>query len=76
MPEPVAIIGSACRLPGGADTPSKLWKLVQNPPELSRKPDPSRFDVDAFVRYRISFLLAHGHSLPFSLLSRHIQDHP
>ncbi|ROV88538.1 hypothetical protein VMCG_10383 [Cytospora schulzeri] len=48
MPEPIAIIGSACRLPGGADTPSKLWKLIKDPPELSRKPDPSRFDVDAF----------------------------
>lgn len=48
MPEPIAIIGSACRLPGGADTPSKLWKLIQDPPELSRKPSPSRFNVNAF----------------------------
>lgn len=48
MPEPIAIIGTACRLPGGADTPSKLWELARNPRELSQKPPATRFDVDAF----------------------------
>ncbi|KAL3473255.1 hypothetical protein BJX99DRAFT_261563 [Aspergillus californicus] len=28
--EPIAIIGLACRLPGGADTPAKLWDIVHS----------------------------------------------
>ncbi|RYP60584.1 hypothetical protein DL770_009960 [Monosporascus sp. CRB-9-2] len=48
MPEPIAIIGSGCRFPGGADTPSKLWSLISQPIDLSRKPSASRFNIDLF----------------------------
>ncbi|KAI1205247.1 uncharacterized protein F4807DRAFT_471239 [Annulohypoxylon truncatum] len=46
--EPIAVIGFGCRFPGGADTPSKLWSLLRNPEDLSKKPPADRFDVDAF----------------------------
>ncbi|KAL8809367.1 MAG: hypothetical protein Q9200_003471 [Gallowayella weberi] len=48
MAEPIAVIGAGCRFPGNADTPSKLWSLIQNPHDLSRKPLPSRFNIDTF----------------------------
>ncbi|KAI3399122.1 hypothetical protein diail_7701 [Diaporthe ilicicola] len=32
--EPIAIIGSACRFPGGASSPSKLWDLLKNPRDV------------------------------------------
>ncbi|KAJ5928233.1 hypothetical protein N7466_007189 [Penicillium verhagenii] len=48
MVEPIAIIGSGCRFPGGSDTPSKLWELIKDPLDLSSKPPPSRFNIDPF----------------------------
>ncbi|KAF2274182.1 ketoacyl-synt-domain-containing protein [Westerdykella ornata] len=48
MSEPIAIIGTGCRFPGGADTPSKLWSVIRDPKDLSRKPPDSRFNIDAF----------------------------
>lgn len=29
-PIPIAIIGMACRLPGGSDSPEKLWDMLSN----------------------------------------------
>ena len=46
--EPIAIIGSGLRFSGGADTPSKLWDLIQKPRDLARRVPPSRYDVAAF----------------------------
>lgn len=47
-PEPIAVIGSACRFPGDSDTPSKLWELLRAPRDLLRQVPPERYDADAF----------------------------
>ncbi|KAK6065016.1 lovastatin nonaketide synthase [Seiridium cupressi] len=44
--EPIAIIGSGCRFPGGASSPSKLWELIKEPHDVASKID--RFHADAF----------------------------
>ncbi|OAA66673.1 BcPKS5, polyketide synthase [Niveomyces insectorum RCEF 264] len=46
--EPIAVIGMACRFPGGANTPSKLWDLLQSPTDLSQRVPVDRFDVTGF----------------------------
>lgn len=46
--EPVAIIGSACRFPGGVASPSQLWELLENPIELVRELPDDRFSADTF----------------------------
>ncbi|KAJ5815884.1 hypothetical protein N7447_008117 [Penicillium robsamsonii] len=46
--EPVAIIGTGCRFPGGASSPSKLWELLQNPRDIARKVPANRFNINAF----------------------------
>jgi acyl transferase domain-containing protein len=48
MSEPIAIIGSGCRFPGGADTPAKLWSVIRDPQDLSREPSSLRFDMKPF----------------------------
>lgn len=46
--EPIAVIGSGCRFPGSASTPSKLWELLKQPRDLLSKIPKERFDVDTF----------------------------
>lgn len=41
-PEPIAIIGSGCRFPGGVNTPFKLWELLRKPRDLLQKIPPNR----------------------------------
>lgn len=48
MPEPVAIVGSACRFPGGASSPSALWKLLESPRDVSVEIPADRFDPTTF----------------------------
>ncbi|KAK5635555.1 hypothetical protein RRF57_011267 [Xylaria bambusicola] len=45
---PIAIIGSACRFPGGASSPSRLWQLIREPCDLRREIPPDRFNVERF----------------------------
>ncbi|KAI1116691.1 beta-ketoacyl synthase domain-containing protein [Nemania sp. NC0429] len=46
--EPIAIVGSGCRFPGGANSPSKLWELLKEPRDVLTEIPPSRFNVDGF----------------------------
>lgn len=47
--EPIAIVGSGCRFPGGASSPSKLWELLRDPRDvLSELSTAGRFDQRGF----------------------------
>lgn len=46
--EPIAIVGSSCRFPGGASSPSKLWNLLKDPRGVVQEIPPSRFSTKAF----------------------------
>ncbi|KAI0391303.1 hypothetical protein F5Y17DRAFT_18304 [Xylariaceae sp. FL0594] len=45
-PEPVAIVGFACRLPGGNNSPTKLWDFLEQGKVASNKVPASRFKID------------------------------
>ncbi|KAK2877269.1 putative PKS/NRPS-like protein biosynthetic cluster [Arthroderma sp. PD_2] len=47
-PEPIAIVGTACRFSGSASTPSKLWELLCDPRDIASKPPANRFNIDSF----------------------------
>jgi acyl transferase domain-containing protein len=49
-PSPIAIIGSACRFPGSATTPSKLWELLRKPRDLLKEVPRDRFYWEGFYR--------------------------
>jgi acyl transferase domain-containing protein len=47
--EPIAIVGSGCRFPGGSNSLSKLWELLKNPRDLSQQISESgRFNLERF----------------------------
>jgi hybrid polyketide synthase/nonribosomal peptide synthetase ACE1 len=46
--EPIAVIGMACRFPGGSNSPSKLWDLLQSPRDLSKRVPTERFDSTGY----------------------------
>ncbi|KAF2122165.1 hypothetical protein BDV96DRAFT_537235 [Lophiotrema nucula] len=49
-PPAIAIIGSACRLPGNASSPSKLWQLLREPRDLLKEIPPDRFNWEGYYR--------------------------
>ncbi|KAL3471365.1 polyketide synthase 3 [Aspergillus californicus] len=60
MYEPVAIVGTSCRFPGGANTPSKLWDLLKAPKDVLKEFPPHRlsttgiYNADGNMRGRSS----------------------
>ncbi|MDI3284217.1 type I polyketide synthase [Polyangium sp. 15x6] len=48
LAEPIAIIGMACRLPGGVSSPAELWKLLREGRHGIREVPPERWDIEAF----------------------------
>jgi hybrid polyketide synthase / nonribosomal peptide synthetase ACE1 len=46
--EPIAIVGSGCRFPGGASTPAKLWNLLSKPHDVLAPIPESRFCSEGF----------------------------
>ncbi|KUJ09018.1 lovastatin nonaketide synthase [Mollisia scopiformis] len=48
MAEPIAIVGSACRFPGSASSPSQLWGLLKAPRDVIRDFPVDRFNFSGF----------------------------
>ncbi|KAK0612275.1 thiolase-like protein [Bombardia bombarda] len=46
--EPIAVVGSSCRFPGGATSASKLWELLENPRDVLQEIPATRFNTKAF----------------------------
>ncbi|KAJ8123396.1 hypothetical protein ONZ43_g647 [Nemania bipapillata] len=57
--EPIAIVGSACRFPGNANTPSRLWQLLCNPKDLCSPMAESRLNSLGFYHPDSYY---HGHT--------------
>jgi acyl transferase domain-containing protein len=51
VPEPIAIIGMACELPGGVTTPEEYWSLLQSDRECARDRPASEWVADLHRRY-------------------------
>ncbi|MEW1605416.1 beta-ketoacyl synthase N-terminal-like domain-containing protein, partial [Streptomyces sp. NPDC093808] len=48
--EPIAVIGTGCRLPGGADTPERLWELVATARDaVGALPEDRGWDLDTLL---------------------------
>jgi polyketide synthase 5 len=45
---PIAVIGMACRLPGGIDSPEQLWQVLMRGEDLVTEVPPDRWDADEY----------------------------
>src|SRR5690554_3632877 len=45
--EPIAVVGVACRLPGGAVTPEDYWRLLRDGIDATTEMPGERWDVDS-----------------------------
>src|SRR4029077_16751001 len=45
--EPIAVVGMACRFPGGANDPGDFWQLLHAGFDANREIPTGRFDIDA-----------------------------
>ncbi|HET6501247.1 MAG TPA: SDR family NAD(P)-dependent oxidoreductase [Amycolatopsis sp.] len=63
MPDKIAIVGVACRFPGGVADLDSLWSLLSDGREAVGAPPPDRFDID---RYWDSNQLRPGKSYSFA----------
>jgi|GEM_PF-132459 len=46
--EPIAVIGMACRFPGGSDTPQAFWKLLDEGRDAVTEVPRDRWDIDRY----------------------------
>ncbi|MCP4132428.1 MAG: hypothetical protein GY754_15760, partial [bacterium] len=46
--ETIAVIGMACRFPGGADTPEKFWQMLCDKKDAVVPIPKERWEADAF----------------------------
>ncbi|KAI0111114.1 lovastatin nonaketide synthase [Nemania sp. FL0031] len=49
--EPIAVVGSGCKFPGEANSPSSLWKILENPQDLCREIPTDRFNPNGFYHH-------------------------
>ena len=66
--EPIAVVGSSCRMPGSANSPSKLWSLLKEPRDLQRVIPVERFNPHGFYHENGEY-----HGVSSSLYYRQIQ---
>ena len=45
---PIAVIGMACRLPGGIESPDQLWEALLHGDDLVTEIPPDRWDADEY----------------------------